>query len=127
MSTINKVLCYHTQTIGKSLGYGYWFSYFPLPTISLKKLHCRALEINKSLSLKKYAGNFVKTVQSKVEPTEGLDWWLREMAIVKRKTISPDTDFIIHTDVSDSGWGVTDGTKNQSGGNSMESETSFML
>ena len=62
----------------------------------------------KSLSLKKCAGNFDRIIQLKVERTEELDWWLRQIAIAKRKTFSPDTDLIFHTDVSDSGWEVKD-------------------
>ena len=62
----------------------------------------------KSLSLKKCAVNFDRIIHLKVERTEKLDWWLRQIAIAKRKTFSPDTDLIIHTDVSDSGWEVKD-------------------
>ena len=86
------------------------------PAIPLGKLHYRALEKEKISLLKEKCGNYeAKILSLNKHAIEDLKWWLGAIPNAKNNINTPQTDFEINTDASETGWGATDGSNPTSG------------
>ena len=78
------------------------------PAIPLGRLHCRALQREKTYLLRKTGGNFDVKINSLNEfVKDDLNWWLECMPKAMADILLPEVDFIINTDASESGWEAT--------------------
>ena len=81
------------------------------PAIPLGKLHYRALEKEKISLLKEKCGNYeAKILSLNKHAIEDLKWWLGAIPNAKNNINTPQADFVINIDVSETGWGATDGS-----------------
>ena len=112
---ISKFLQNPSPTIGKlAFVVGSVISIFP--AIPLGKLHYRALEKEKISLLKEKCGNYeAKILSLNKHAIEDLKWWLGAIPNAKNNINTPQTDFEINTDASETGWGATDGSNPTSG------------
>ena len=83
--------------------------------VPLGKMHYRDLERVKVLFLKDKSGNFEVKIALNQHIVTELQWRLDAIPKAVSDIHTPEVDFIINADVSESGWGATDGVKPNGG------------
>ena len=77
-------------------------------TVPLGKMHYRDLERVKVSFLKDESGNFEVKIALNQHIVTELQWRLDAIPKAVSDIHTPEVDFIINADVSESGWGATD-------------------
>ena len=79
------------------------------PGVAHGELYYRAIELDKIDSLRINKGQFDKMCKLNLDAINEINWWKNNIFSCYKEIHLPEIDLVLHTDASNTGWGITNG------------------